>query len=548
MLPLPYYTDGRPPPWVNADQNLIGPVQPIALLVLPAACGYNAGVHMSKEIILKAENIVKSFYGNKVLDGVEISLRAGTIHALCGENGAGKSTLLKIITGLYTKDAGSIYMDGKEIEVNNVEMAKKYGIHVVPQEMQMLRELNVAENIFLGNPPRNKLGVIDWKTMFRRAHEVKSLLGKHGERIDVRAKAGNLGMGAWQLIEIMRAFTSDKLRVIAFDEPTSSLSDSEVEALFALIRDLRDRGIAIVYVSHRMKEIFELCDEVSIFRDGHYIGTREVVNTTNDELISMMIGRGLNLFGEKKDASAIQEQVALKAEHFSHGRDYQDVSISVHKGEILGIYGLVGAGRTEFVRGLFGADKKDSGIVEINGRRVEIKSPRQAIRAGIGLVTENRREEGLMLNASLKWNLSMTNFPAIKTHFGNLSMKKEKAYAKEGMKIFSVKATGYNMTAGGLSGGNQQKVVLAKWVMADCDVLIVDEPTRGIDVGAKAEAYHSLRQLAEQGKAIIMVSSELPEILGVSDRIVVMCEGKVTATLQNENLTEEDVIQYAFSS
>ena len=503
---------------------------------------------MSEEIILRAENIVKSFYGNRVLDGVEISLKAGKIHALCGENGAGKSTLLKIITGLYTKDSGSIYMDGKEIEINNVETARKYGIHVVPQEMQMLRELSVAENIFLGNPPRTKLGTIDWKTMYQQANEVKRLLGRHGERIDVRTKAGDLGMGAWQLIEIMRAFTGGKLRVIAFDEPTSSLSDSEVEVLFSLIRDLRKRGIAIVYVSHRMKEIFELCDEVSIFRDGRYIGTREVAETSNAELIAMMIGRNLNLFGERKSRSVIQDTVALKATNFSHGRDYQNVSIEVHKGEILGMYGLVGAGRTEFVRGLFGADKKDSGEVEVAGRKVEIKSPRNAIHAGIGLVTENRREEGLMLSASMKWNLSMTNFPAIQDRLKNLSMRKERAYAEEGMKIFRVKATGYNMIAGGLSGGNQQKVVLAKWVMANCDVLIVDEPTRGIDVGAKAEVYHELRRLAEEGKAIIMVSSELPEILGVSDRIIVMCEGKVTAELQNDNLTEEDVIQYAFSS
>ena len=503
---------------------------------------------MSEEYILRVEGVTKSFYGNRVLDGVEFSLKAGEVHALCGENGAGKSTLLKIITGLYTKDAGKIFLDGKEIEVDSVETARKYGIHVVPQEMQMLRELTVAENIFLGNTPRTKAGLVDWKTMFRRANEVKKLLGAHGERIDVRTKVGDLGMGAWQLIEIMRAFTSDKLRVIAFDEPTSSLSDSEVEVLFNLIRDLKARGIAIIYVSHRMKEIFELCDEVSIFRDGHYIGTREVANTTNEELISMMIGRNLNLFGEKKAVSDVQEEVALKAANFSHGKFYQDVSIEVHKGEILGLYGLVGAGRTEFVRGLFGVDPKDSGEVEIGGKKVVIKSPRQAIRAGIGFVTENRREEGLMLESTLKWNLSMTNFKAITGGAGNLNRKKENDYAEKWMKIFRVKATGYNMKAGGLSGGNQQKIVLAKWVMADCDVLIVDEPTRGIDVGAKAEVYQSLHQLAEQGKAIIMVSSELPEILGVSDRIVVMCEGRITAELDNKGLTEEDVIRYAFSS
>lgn len=503
---------------------------------------------MGEEYVLRAENISKSFYCNKVLDNVEISLKAGHVHALCGENGAGKSTLLKIITGLYTKDSGSIYMDGKEIHVDSVETAKKYGIHVVPQEMQMLRELSVAENIFLGNLPRTRGGLIDWKTMYSRANEIKKMLGKHGERINVREKVGNLGMGAWQLIEIMRAFTSDQLRVIAFDEPTAALSDSEVEALFAMIRDLKARGIAIVYVSHRMKEIFEVCDEVSIFRDGQYIGTRDVAQTNNDELISMMIGRNLNIFGDQAHGRDVRKEIALKATGFSHGKHYQDISLEVHKGEILGMYGLVGAGRTEFARGLFGIDPKDAGEVEMGGKKVTIKTPMQAIRHGMGMVTENRREEGLMLNASLKWNFSMTNFPAIMDKAHNLNRKKEDAYARRGMEIFRVKATGFEQHAGGLSGGNQQKVVLAKWVLADCDVLIVDEPTRGIDVGAKAEVYQALHQLASEGKAIIMISSELPEILGVSDRIVVMCEGRKTAELVNENLSEEDVIQYAFSS
>ena len=276
---------------------------------------------MSENIILRAENITKSFYGNKVLDNVQISLKPGKVHALCGENGAGKSTLLKIITGLYTKDSGSIYMDGKEITVNNVEDAKKYGIHVVPQEMQMARHLTVAENIFLGNPPRNKAGFIDWKAMNKRATEVKNMLGKHGEKINIMDKAGDLGMGAWQLIEIMRAFTGEAPRVIAFDEPTSSLSDSEVEALFALINDLREQGVAIVYVTHRMKEIFQISDEISVFRDGKYVGSRLTAETTNDDLVAMMIGRGLNLYGEKKDRKFILDDVALKVENFSHGKD-----------------------------------------------------------------------------------------------------------------------------------------------------------------------------------------------------------------------------------
>ena len=500
------------------------------------------------DAILRAEHVSKSFFGNKVLDDVQITLEPGKIHALCGENGAGKSTLLKIITGLYTKDEGEIYMEGKPIEVPNVDAAKKYGIHVVPQEMQMLPYLTVAENIFLGNLP-SKGGRVDWKTIYQKANEVKKMLGAAGEKINVNAKVGDLGMGAWQLIEIMRAFSSEDVKVIAFDEPTSSLSDSEVEALFDLIRGLKERGVAVAYVSHRLKEIFELCDQVSVFRDGKYIGTRDVADTTNDELVAMMIGRDMSLFGNVTAGADVKPEIALKATNFSHGKHYHDINIEVHKGEILGLYGLVGAGRTEFVRGLFGADPKDSGEVELFGKKVKITHPRHAIKYGMGLATEDRRREGLMLHNTLRWNFSMTNFPAIQKGFAKgLSMKAEKEYAQRGMDIFRVKATGIDQLAGGLSGGNQQKVVLSKWVLAECNVLIVDEPTRGIDVGAKAEVYKALHDLAKEGKAIIMVSSELPEILGVSDRIVVFCEGRQTATLENKNLTEKDVIQYAFAT
>lgn len=500
------------------------------------------------DVILRAEHISKSFFGNKVLDDVQISLEPGKVHALCGENGAGKSTLLKIITGLYTKDEGDIIMEGKKVDVPNVEAAKKLGIHVVPQEMQMLPYLTVAENIFLGSLPLTKGGIVDWATINKKANEVKKMLGAAGDKININDKVGDLGMGSWQLIEIMRAFISDEIKVIAFDEPTSSLSDSEVEVLFDLIRRLKEKGVAIVYVSHRMKEIFQLCDQVSVFRDGKYIGTRDVANTTNDDLVAMMIGRDLNMFGDVTIGADVQPEVAIKCSNFSHGKFYHDINIEVHKGEILGLYGLVGAGRTEFVRGLFGADPKDSGTVELFGKEVKITHPRHAIKNGIGLVTEDRRREGLMLNNTLRWNFSMANFPAIQKGFAkSLSMKAEVDYANRGMDIFRVKATGIDQLAGGLSGGNQQKVVLAKWVLAECDVLIVDEPTRGIDVGAKAEVYKALHSLAKEGKAIIMVSSELPEILGVSDRIVVFCEGNQTATLENKNLTEEDVIQYAFA-
>ena len=290
------------------------------------------------DVILRAEHISKSFYGNQVLDNVELSLEPGKVHALCGENGAGKSTVLKIITGIYSKDAGEIYLEGKEIDVPNVDTAKKYGNHVVPQEMQMLPELSVAENIFIGNLPRTKAGFIDWKTLYKKAEEVKAMLGAAGEKIDLKKKAGEYGMGTWQLIEIMRAFTTDTIKVIAFDEPTSSLSDKEVEVLFDLIRGLREKGLAIVYVSHRLKEVFELCDQVSVFRDGQYIGTREVKDINTNDLISMMIGRDLNMFGDVTLGADVQPEIAVKATNYSHGKFYQNINIEVHKGEILGMY------------------------------------------------------------------------------------------------------------------------------------------------------------------------------------------------------------------
>ena len=498
-------------------------------------------------MILRAEGICKSFYGNKVLDNVQIELQPGRVHALCGENGAGKSTLLKIITGLYTKDSGSIYMDGKEITVNNVEDAKKYGIHVVPQEMQMLRELTVAENIFLGNPPRNKMGLVDWKTMIRRANEVKAMLGVHGEKINVTDKTGDLSMGSWQLIEIMRAFTGAPPRVIAFDEPTSSLSDSEVEALFALINDLRDKGVAIVYVSHRMKEIFQLCDDISVFRDGRYVGSRIVKDTTNDELVAMMIGRGLNLYGERKDPATIKEDVALRCENFSHGKFYQDVNIQVKKGEILGMYGLVGAGRTEFVRGVFGADKIDSGEVYVKGEKVAIKKPQDAIKRKIAFLTEDRKGQGLVLNLDVRTNLILANMKG----FSNgpfLDKARIQETGEANVKALKIKTPSLDEVVGQLSGGNQQKVVIGKWVNIDADIFIFDEPTRGIDVGAKIEVYRVMNDLVKEGKCVIMVSSELPEILAMSDHVVVMREGKVMANIErgSEHFNSEDIMKAAW--
>jgi len=503
---------------------------------------------VDSQIILEMKHIDKAFPGVQALNDVSLSIKKGEVHGLCGENGAGKSTLLKIATGLYSKDSGNIFIDGEEADIRSVESARKYGIHVVPQEIQILRDLTVAENIFLGSQPTTKLGLIDWEKMFSLANNVKQGLGRHAQSLNVKSKAGDLSMGSWQLIEIMRALIDENIKVLAFDEPTSSLSDDEAESLFELINDLRSQGVAIIYVSHRLKEIFSICDVVTVLKDGEYVDTKKISETTSDELVSMMIGRGINFFGEPKDRSYIKDEIMLKAENFSCGHHYQDVSLELRKGEIVGLYGLVGAGRTEFVRGLFAADKKDSGTLYLKNQKVNIRDPREANKLGMGFVTENRREEGLMLNASLTWNLSMPNLAEVLNKFDILMLNKEKAYADQGISLFDVKTSGREMLAVGLSGGNQQKVVLSKWVMANCDILIVDEPTRGIDVGAKVEVYDALKKLAKEGKSILMVSSELPEILGVSDRIIVMCEGRVTGNLENIDLTEEDVIKYAFDT
>ncbi|NLM44102.1 MAG: sugar ABC transporter ATP-binding protein, partial [Clostridiales bacterium] len=499
------------------------------------------------DIILKAENISKAFPGVQALDKVRLELKRGKVHALVGENGAGKSTLLKILTGLYTKDSGEIYLEGRRVEIPNVEGARKLGIYVVPQEIQMLENLSIAENIYLGQYPLTKLGIIDWRALYSQANEIKKMLGSSADRLDVRSQVMDLGMGDRQLIEIMRALIDENVKILAFDEPTSSLSDSEAESLFTLIKNLKEKGLAIIYVSHRLDEIFEICDEVSVFKDGKYVGSREIASTTKEELISMMIGRDLNLFGQRKDRATIKDEIVLKVANFSHSKAYKDINIELKRGEILGIYGLVGAGRTEFVRGLFGIDKKQSGDIWINGNKVQINNPREAKKYGIGFVSENRREEGLMLKASLTWNISMPNLSKLRNKLLLLDLKKERKYAAEGMQLFDVKASGQETIAEELSGGNQQKVVLSRWIMADCDILIVDEPTRGIDVGAKHEVYEALKRIASDGSSIIMISSELPEILGVCDRVIVFSEGRKTADLENINLTEEEVIKHAFS-
>lgn len=503
---------------------------------------------MVGEVVLKAEHISKSFPGVKALDDVSIEIRAGEVHALCGENGAGKSTLLKVITGIYSRDEGEITVGGCKADIRDINGARRCGIHVVPQEMAMAKHLTVAENIFLGRYPLNRLGMVDWKKMYAQAKQLQTKLGGGATALNVRDTVGHLSMGHKQLIEIMRAMIDDNLKVIAFDEPTSSLSAEETERLFELIGDLRSRNLGIIYVSHRLSEIFRICDRVTVLKDGKYVDTRIVKEITNDDIVKMMVGRDLDLFGMKRANISAANETALRVENFSRAGRYQNINFDAKFGEILGFYGLVGAGRTEIMRGIFAVDARDSGDVYIKGKKVDIRTPSKAAKLGIGFVTEDRRGEGLMLRTSLKMNISMPNLDAILNKGKLISDQKETAYAKEGMNRFNIKAQDEKTIAGTLSGGNQQKAIIAKWVQANCGIIIFDEPTRGIDVGAKAEVYAVMKELADAGKCVIMISSELPETLGICDRIIVMREGEIMADMVNDQLTEEDIVRYAVAN
>ncbi len=503
---------------------------------------------MDGEVVLKAEHISKSFPGVKALDDVSIEIRAGEVHALCGENGAGKSTLLKVITGIYSMDAGEVSVCGCRAEIRNINDARGCGIHVVPQEMAMAKHLSVAENIFLGRYPMTRTGIVDWKKMYAEAKKLQEKLGGSAASLNVRDKVENLSMGHKQLIEIMRAMIDDNLKVIAFDEPTSSLSAEETERLFDLINDLKSRNLGVIYVSHRLSEIFRICDRVTVLKDGKFVDTRLVKEITNDDIVKMMVGRDLDLFGNKRVRSDQALEPAIRIENFCRAGRYKNINFEAKFGEILGFYGLVGAGRTEIMRGIFAVDARDTGNVYIKGKKVDIRTPDKATKLGIGFVTEDRRGEGLMLRATLKMNISMPNLNAITNRQGLISARRETQYAKEGMNRFNIKAQSEKTIAGTLSGGNQQKAIIAKWVQANCDIIIFDEPTRGIDVGAKAEVYAVMKELADAGKCVIMVSSELPETLGICDRIIVMREGEIMADMVNDHLSEEDIVRYAVAN
>ena len=491
------------------------------------------------EYKLELKGICKSFPGVKALDNVQLSLRPGTVHALMGENGAGKSTLMKVLTGIYHKDAGTITYEGKEVEFTNPREAQDAGIVIVHQELNMMGHLTVAQNIFIGREYMNGK-LIDDKKM---NEEAKKLFDQLGINIDPKETMSRLTVGKQQMCEIAKAISHDA-KVIIFDEPSAALTEAEIEELFKIIRDLRDKQMGIVYISHRMDEIKVITDRVTVMRDGGYVGTLITKDSNKDDIINMMVGRVIYEDPKTESQVAPDAPVVLKVEHLNAGRMVKDVSFELHKGEILGFSGLMGAGRTETARALFGADPKDSGDIYVNGQKVDIKTPQDAVKCGIGYLSEDRKRFGIVVDKTVAENSTMAtmeNF--MKGIF--IDKKKEKEVAQEYVEALKTKTPSVDQLVVNLSGGNQQKVVIAKWLVRNCDILIFDEPTRGIDVGAKSEIYHLMNELVAEGKSIIMISSEMTEILRMSDRIVVMCEGRKTGELGIEEATQERIMHAA---
>ena len=491
------------------------------------------------ETILTMKGIDKSFPGVHALDHVDLEVRKGEVHALMGENGAGKSTLMKVLTGIYTKDSGTITYEGKEVEFHNPKEAQEAGIVIVHQELNMMNHLTVAQNIFIGREFMKGAMIDDAKMNA----ESKKLFDQLGINIDPTEKMGNLTVGKQQMCEIAKAI-SHKAKVIIFDEPSAALTEAEIDELFKIIRDLRDQQLGIVYISHRMDEIKVITDRVTVMRDGGYVGTLITKDCTKDDIINMMVGRVIYEDPKTQSMVAPDAPVVLKVEHLNAGKMVQDVSFELHKGEILGFSGLMGAGRTETARALFGADPKESGDIYVNGKKVDIKSPKDAVALGIGYLSEDRKRYGIVVDKSVAENSTMAHLKNfVKGLF--IDKKKEVAATQDYIKRLNTKTPSTDQLVVNLSGGNQQKVVLAKWLVKDCDILIFDEPTRGIDVGAKSEIYHLMNELVAQGKSIIMISSEMTEILRMSDRIVVMCEGKKTAEIDIAGATQESIMHAA---
>lgn len=487
---------------------------------------------------IEMRGIDKSFGSNQVLKQAGFTLESGEVHALMGENGAGKSTLMKILTGVYTKDAGTVLVDGKEVNYKNPQEAEKAGIVFIYQELNVMFDLTVEENLFMGKEIHGKFGICDKKAMQKKAQEALNILGVN---ISPKTVMAELSVGQQQMVEICKALMADA-KVIIMDEPTAALTQSETVALFKVIESLRKKGVSMVYISHRMEEIFELCDRITVLRDGSYIGVKNIPETNMNEIVKMMIGREI---GERYPSRNVKiGKEVLKVKELTRKGTFHDVNFSVRAGEVLGVSGLMGAGRMEIMQAIFGNLSYESGTIEIDGKEVKISNPRQAMEHGIGFITEDRKTEGLMLDKSIRENISLCNLRRI-SKSSVISREAEKNMVAEAIKDLHIKCFGSYHECNNLSGGNQQKVVLAKWILTNPKILILDEPTRGVDIGAKKEIYSIINKLAAQGVAIIMVSSELPEVLGMSDNIMVVREGEVRGIISYEEANQERVMTLA---
>lgn len=489
---------------------------------------------------IEMEGIHKSFSGNKVLTNVNFEVKHGEIHALMGENGAGKSTLMNVLMGVHSRDRGTIKVNGEEVNFSNPKEAERKGMVFIHQELSVIPYMTVSENMFLGNElTYGKTGILNRQAMKKQTLENLQRLGV--TNIDPDQVTGQLSVGQQQMIEIARALRSDA-KLIVMDEPTSALTDREIENLFQVIESLKQQGVSIVYISHRMEEIFQICDRITVLRDGEFIGVKNISDTSFEEIVKMMVGREI---GEQfPDRTATIGDVVFEVQQLKRKGYFADVHFSVREGEILGIAGLMGAGRSEVMETIFGFAKKDEGTIKLHGKTLNITHPRDAIQAGIGFITEDRRTKGLVIDASIRENIALTNLNNISKN-GIISSTKENEMVLELIERLHVRTIGQEQSVKSLSGGNQQKVVIAKWLGIQPNVLILDEPTRGVDVGAKKEIYTIMNELTEHGVAIIMISSELPEVIGVSDRIMVMHEGKVTAFLDKSEADQENIMTAA---
>ena len=491
-------------------------------------------------LLVEAKDISKSFPGVRALSGARFELLPGEVHALMGENGAGKSTLMKILAGIYARDSGEIRYDGALVDFTGPREAQQAGIGIIHQELQLMNHLTVAQNIFIGREPKRAFGLLLDDDRLNR--DASALLAHLNLSIDPRTVVGGLTVAKQQMVEIAKALSFNS-RVLIMDEPTAALNNAEIAELFKMIRELKRRGVGIIYISHKMDELKQIGDRVTVLRDGEYVGTVDAATTGMATIIGMMVGRTIS--DERLVGASEPGEVALDVRRLECGPLVRDVSFSVRRGEILGFAGLMGAGRTEVARAVFGADRLQSGEIFVHGKRCAVRTPEHAVAAGIGYLSEDRKRFGLALGMDVEANVVMSNLSRYLSFAGFLKSKPMRRAAEKFIRLLNIRTPSAAQEVRLLSGGNQQKVVVAKWLDRDCDILFFDEPTRGIDVGAKSEIYKLLRTLADQGKAIVMISSELPEILRMSDRIIVMCEGRITGELAAEQATQERIMELA---